>query len=204
MKTALLTLAAFSGLASASPVLSGHNTQGFNVGMGTSGIAPAVATITIDLSGIESMDEFGDLSNTVMTIDGGLFAENSHVIGLGWDVTIMTNAVSWLSDTSIAVENSDGSAGAYVAPGSGVDMSGTTAFSSGGLIDLVDMGFDFFLLADGDFRLEFFEVFDDSADAVDASFLTGSTLTIQYTLVPAPGALALMGLGGLVAGRRRR
>ncbi len=35
-------------------------------------------------------------------------------------------------------------------------------------------------------------------------------LTVQikvdydYTIVPAPGALALMGMGGLVAGRRRR
>lgn len=30
------------------------------------------------------------------------------------------------------------------------------------------------------------------------------TLTYEYTVVPTPGALAMLGLGGLVAGRRRR
>lgn len=204
MKTALVTLATLSGLAAASPVLTSNDAQGLDLGMDTAGGSLAVATITLDLSGITSWDLFGDDDNVVMLLDGGPFAANSHVIGFDWDVTIETNGLSWLSDPQISVENSDASEGAFVGPGSGTDTNGTMAFSSGGMIDLVGAGFDFFLNADGDFRVEFFEVFDDSGDAVDATYLAGSMFRIQYTVVPTPGSFALMGLGGLVATRRRR
>ena len=50
----------------------------------------------------------------------------------------------------------------------------------------------------GEWRVEIFEDFDDSG--VDG-FLNGS---ITINKIPAPSALALLGMGGLVAGRRRR
>ena len=203
MKTALTTLAALSGIATASPVLSSNDAQSLELGMDTQGTV-AIATMTLDLSGISSWDLFGDSDNVVMLLEGGAEAANSHVIGLGWDVTIDTEGLSWLSDPQISVENSDASAGAFVGPGTGMDTDGTLAFSSGGIVNIVETGFDFFLNADGQFRVEFFEVFDDLEDGVDATFLAGSEFKIQYTIVPAPGAFALMGLGGIVATRRKR
>ena len=43
----------------------------------------------------------------------------------------------------------------------------------------------------------------DGASSVNFSFLSGSSAGGSFTVVPAPGALALLGLAG-VAGRRRR
>ena len=46
--------------------------------------------------------------------------------------------------------------------------------------------------------------FDDYPGSADAHYGTGSNLRINYTPIPAPGVLALIGLAGLAAGRRRR
>ncbi|CAN0594277.1 unnamed protein product, partial [Laminaria digitata] len=59
--------------------------------------------------------------------------------------------------------------------------------------------------ADGILDINFFESFDDVAGEIDATYLAGSTITIVgQGIVPAPASLALIGLGGLAAGRRRR
>lgn len=204
MKIALATIAALSGIATASTYLSSDDSESLNI-EGTAGGSAAVATITLDLSGITTWDLLGDGDNLVMILDGGPFAnELSQVIGVGWDVTLETFGGSWLSEATIGVENSDQSGSFFVGPGSGVDTSGIQAFSSGGLISLVSEGLDFNLNEDGDFRVEFFETFDDNSNEIDAEFLAGSTLRIQYTIIPAPGAMALLGLGGLVSVRRRR
>ena len=56
--------------------------------------------------------------------------------------------------------------------------------------------------ASGMLSIEVHEVgFDDNPGDID-SFFNSGTVTISY--VPAPGALAVLGMGGLVAGRRRR
>jgi len=204
MKIALATIAALSGIATASAYIESDNGESLNIELGTTGVAAAVATITLDLSGLTSWDLLGDADNLVMIVDGGPFAEFAHVIGVGWDVSIETFGGSWLSETTIAVENSDQSSSFFVGPGSGIDTSGTQSFSSGGLISLISEGLDFHLNEDGDFRIELFETFDDNPDEIDAEFLAGSSIQIQYTIVPAPGAMALLGLGGLVSVRRRR
>jgi uncharacterized protein (TIGR03382 family) len=55
---------------------------------------------------------------------------------------------------------------------------------------------------DGLVLLTLWEAFDDSAISPDSIFGAGSTITVSF--IPAPGAAALLGLGGLVATRRRR
>jgi uncharacterized protein (TIGR03382 family) len=50
----------------------------------------------------------------------------------------------------------------------------------------------------GTYTISVFDSFDDFGD--DGIFNTESTIT----LIPAPGAAALLGLGGLAATRRRR
>jgi uncharacterized protein (TIGR03382 family) len=48
--------------------------------------------------------------------------------------------------------------------------------------------------------MEFFEAFNDFTNDWDG--IWNGTLTIQW--IPTPGALAILGLGGIAAGRRRR
>lgn len=52
----------------------------------------------------------------------------------------------------------------------------------------------------GDFALEIF----DGADGSYTQLMTASVGTASVTVTPAPSALALLGLGGIAAGRRRR
>ena len=61
---------------------------------------------------------------------------------------------------------------------------------------------DFVGSFDGVMEIEFYETgFDDNADAIDAYFESGSRITLIF---PAPGGLAVLGIGGLIGIRRRR
>ncbi|RMH27105.1 MAG: PEP-CTERM sorting domain-containing protein [Planctomycetota bacterium] len=196
MKTmAFAAVAGFAGLATASPFFSTAQT-------GTeiySAPAGAVATITVDISGINSWDLAGSSFNETLSVSlGGDYL----VTGIGWNVTIQALGASWRSEATIGFLDSP--IGLQLTPGT--DSSpGTGTYTSGGIVDLasIDPTFPFTVGADGNLDLEFFESFDDVSGAIDATYLAGSSLQIQY-VVPAPGALAMLGLGGLVAGRRRR
>jgi len=157
-------------------------------------------TITVDLSGINSWDAAGSTLNETLSIAiGGDFL----VTGIAWDVTIATVGASWLSEVQMGFLDSD--IGLQLSFGAGDNTPGTATYTSGGILDLgsIDPTFPFFVGADGILDLEFREGFDDVTGAIDATFLAGSSVTIQY-VYPAPGSLALLGFGGLVAGRRRR
>lgn len=64
---------------------------------------------------------------------------------------------------------------------------------------------------DGNFNVPFsstflanVDFFPDGVSAAAATLKAGGFLTVTYTYIPAPGAAALLGLGGLAASRRRR
>ncbi len=79
------------------------------------------------------------------------------------------------------------------------------SYSSGGMIDLIEIGKDFFVNGDGILSLEIFESFDDVPDAIDAVFGLGSEFYIQTVLTPpTPGTAGALAVAGLVASRRRR
>lgn len=165
-------------------------------------------TRTVTLSQVASWDGLGDPDNVVMSIDmAALFGLSSgsaiDLNGIGWDVTVSTVGASWLSEATMYFDNQtqDSGAGIFLTVGGGNDFAGTGTFSSGGIVKLADAGLPDLVLADGVLRIEFWESFDDVADDIDA-FLDG-TLTLQSS-VPAPSGVALLGLGGLVAARRRR
>jgi hypothetical protein len=191
MKIAITAIAAIAGAATASP----YFTEAAGFSQVDAAPAGAFATITIDLSGANSWDLEFDADNESMSqfiLSGG------HITGIGWDVNVATVGASWLSEAVMRFNND-----LYLTVGIGDDFAGSSSYSSGGVFDLVGTGLDFFLAGDGLLNIEFFEGFDDVAGAIDATFGQGSSLQIQYE-VPAPSALAMLGLGGLVAGRRRR
>ncbi|HRP63690.1 MAG TPA: PEP-CTERM sorting domain-containing protein [Phycisphaerales bacterium] len=156
-------------------------------------------TYVFDVSGIFSNDGFGAAINEVFLINLG---ENAHIVGLDWDVTLFADSPSWRSEMIVTLSDSTGLGGINLAPAAGVNSPGTGTYS--GSADLVDLGLDFVLGADGLLRLEFWESFVDYAGDWDGIWESG-TLTIHYKPIPAPGALALLGVAGLAGiGRRRR
>lgn len=200
MKIAITAIAAVAGAATASPYFTGY-ADAQQVGSAPAG---ALATITIDISGAASNDGYGAAINE--RFDQNILA-NAHIVGLGFDVSLSTVGASWLSEATIAFENSAQTAGVFLTPGVGNDAPGSGSFSSGGIIDLATVlpstPLDFFLDADGVLRVELFDGFVDNAGSADAFYGAGSSVQVQY-VIPAPGALAVLGMGGLLAGRRRR
>ncbi|MEZ6241468.1 MAG: PEP-CTERM sorting domain-containing protein [Phycisphaerales bacterium] len=165
------------------------------------------ATYVFDLSGIQSWDTLSSPNNTVVNLDLaaalGLASGTSIAFnGIAWDVTIQTIGGSWLSEAVIYFDDNVAPdlSGLFLTPGVGVTTPGTASFSSGGILKLADAGIPDIVLPNGILRMEFFESFDDVSGAADANW--SGTLTLQAT--PAPGTLALIGLGGLAATRRRR
>jgi hypothetical protein len=199
MKTTLISVMAFAGFATASPVTN-PNLQT----IGGERPASTTTTLTIDLSGVNSWDTQGDSDNLFSSFGmfGTLVGGGAQIMGVSWDVTIETVGASWLSEASIRLSNTADTASYTFAPGEGSDFAGVMNFA--GSTDLVATGDDFTLNADSILTIEFFESFDDVDGAIDATYLTGSTLTILYKPVPTPGALGLLGFGAIVGTRRRR
>ncbi|MBL4698901.1 MAG: PEP-CTERM sorting domain-containing protein [Phycisphaerales bacterium] len=195
MKTTVFTLAVFAGLSTASPVAN-TNIESLNI----QNPADSPTTLIIDISGINSWDEQGSTLNEILITS---FPSQFQITGISWDIILTTVGGSWLSEPNIRMSNSDGSGSFTFAPGEGSDFPGTMV-SFTGSVDLVALGEDFTTNADNLLNFEFFESFDDVSGDIDAFYEAGSTLTIHLKKVPAPGSLALLGFGSLVATRRRR
>ena len=154
---------------------------------------------------LPSWDANLDASNFTDVLDLG--APGQTVTGAGYDVEIKGAGTlvgpyggSWQSEATVAMLNSAGD-GVYLTPGVGDDFNSEVyiAYSSGGIIDLVGLGFDF-PLPDGKVYMEWFESFDDEADVIDAYWNDGGTLDFEYT--PEPASLILLALGALAIRRR--
>jgi len=162
--------------------------------------------LTVELNGIDSVGARLSGLNTVMTFNVGA---NAHVTSLSYDVNLTAYSPSWLSEMGVAYTNSDSTAGALTRPGFENLISGTSNYAR--LVDLVLLGLDFQVGADGILRLEFFEDFNDSRVSPDGRWNSG-TLVFEIDGYQAPGevpepASALLLAGGVAAmgyARRRR
>lgn len=205
----VLALAVAAGSASAGTLATSANSpeiSGFRTGYSSR------ADVPVSLAGQSTWDLHTDASNTNIFFDlSAAMGLGSGVpvtmTGIGWNLDLDTlNApagTSWLSEVRLAFGDSAGTYGLFVRPGAGAanNVVGTGSFSSGGQIDLSDNAIPDIFLPDGILRIELHETFDDVADVIDG-LITGGGVTV--TAVPAPGALALLGIGGLVIARRRR
>lgn len=209
-----VVLAAVAGSAMAQTFTVGSPTdlvRTGSVGGGTGGGFSDRADFNVDVSGRQSWDAFGDSSNNVILVDVaaalGLPSGSAvTVTGIGWDVEIATTlngpfGGSWLSEARFTLGSTASPSLIGVRPGAGINTGGTQRFTAP-VLDFSSVPLADIPLADGLLRIEFNETFDDAADQIDADYLANSFLTVRA--VPTPGALALMGLGGLIAGRRRR
>jgi hypothetical protein len=196
----VLSVLALAGAAQADDKLSPRSLLSGNGGGWSHGGFSERSLYVYNTNNIQSWDPYGDADNVTDSI---FLGANTRITGIAWDVQLTTLiSPSWLSEIAVAFENSSG-AQLFLAPGDGDNFGGTDTYSSGGIVDLIGLGLDFNLGADGILGLEFYETFDDYANRAEGLWKQGA-ITIQYEVIPAPGALALMGLSGLVATRRRR
>ena len=150
-------------------------------------------TLVIDVSGIESWEFQGDALNTILNV---MVGSNATITNIAWDVNLTTLGLSW------AEENTMGFFGdsEQVFAGVGVDAVTTNVNFAGSQSSSIVLG------VDGMLDIEFYETeWNDNTAAVDGFYEANSSITLTGTgFVPTPGSLAVLGLGGLVAGRRRR
>jgi hypothetical protein len=174
--------------------------------------AMAQELLEIPFSDAPVYDSFGDFDNYAELIDvNQAFGLPSGleviVTSIAWDLTITTRDPSILADAVIHLDDADalfppGPDAINLVPGAADLFSGAAAYSSGGQQSLSSLGLDDLRLSKGSLYLELFDSFDDFVGEADAT-ITGS-VTLGVTLVPAPGSVALLAMGGLAVVRRRR
>ncbi|MFK7960530.1 MAG: hypothetical protein AB8G96_08385 [Phycisphaerales bacterium] len=172
--------------------------------------------VEVDVSDMMSIAAFGDPGNMVIEVDLGALGYDT-VTGVAWDTTLLTEGPSWASEAGFAFGDSQGEAGLFLRPGAGVNepLTEATRFFSDinedgefnvadDILNLEGVGIPNLDISSGILRIELYESFNDPEVDVDANWLAGSTLYIEAIAIPAPGALALIGVAGLIGTRRRR
>lgn len=166
--------------------------------------------VTIDVTGIPSMDGPGSPNNLVMFLWVG---PHNFVTGIGWDVVLQTLVPgSRRRDITLVVRDTDNGAftGFGIQPGT-VDPTpgGPTPYSSDGIRKLANSGIpNLESLDNGLIRLEFVEGRDDAPGVADALWISGSiSIQTAFEIPPivSPGAFGVFAVtGGMCLRRRQR
>jgi hypothetical protein len=155
---------------------------------GTAATAATPQSFSFGFGNIASVGEEGDPANVTLSFDIG---RQSRVIGFSWDVAVTAFEPSWLSELTVSVANHRGE-GFYFSPVLDLDESGSA--SSSGSVDLLNAGLAFSVLSRGTLNVEFFEFYDDLADAADGRWDRGE-FSILYAPIPEPSSFALFAAG---------
>ncbi|MFN7175279.1 MAG: PEPxxWA-CTERM sorting domain-containing protein [Thermaurantiacus sp.] len=203
----IIAATAAAALVAAPASANGALSAGSGAASASGGAAPLTTVETsFDVSGIFSNDGIGAAINERRSV---LLAPNATLVGIGWDVLLFADSPSWLSEMIVSFGSTSAEYVVFLRPGVGDNFPGTQFYSSGGIIDLIGLGLDFTVDADGLLRLEFFEDFVDYPGDWDGIWQQG-TLSLRYTfdgggVIPEPMTWAMMIAGfGVVGGALRR
>lgn len=155
-------------------------------------MAAQAVPVSFNVAGIQSLGAQGDSGNAVFNLTVG---SGAHITGFSYNVNMTAYTPSWLSELGVQFTDSLQIAGVIASPGFGDDVPGTASYT--GSFDLVALGVDFNVAADGLLRLEFFDSFFDNALAGADGLWNSGTLTFtvaDVAAVPEPAGYALMGL----------
>lgn len=161
-------------------------------------------SVSFNVEGYYSMNGYGDAANESLSLNLGAGAVVTGITwtdlaGVGIDSDGTTGGPSWGNEMKMLFGTADVGAVALTPfPSEGSGSAGGPWGPSSGSADLVDAGLDF---AADVLVVTFYEGYNDH-DGADALW-TGGTVTIEYA-IPAPGAIAMLGLAGVLGGRRRR
>lgn len=169
---------------------------------GIAGAAVAFDTVVVDISGLDSNELQGDALNVIIDVVG--FNVGDIITDIEYTIVDLTPiGASWSVESVYSLTDGgnfvlDNSGGAFTYDGT---ANNSDPYTGAGVHDIDD-----YVMTTDTLTIELHEWdFNDNAGSADATYGEGSFLTINYTAVPAPGALALLGIGGLAGlGRRRR
>lgn len=147
-------------------------------------------TITLDVTGIPSMDRVGSPNNVIIDLFVGPFNE---VIGGGFDVFLQTLVPgSRLSDIIVSITNTD------EVPGFGFSPAALDQFPGGpnrymrAVAPVPPQFPTVHARQDGLVRLEFLDGFDEAPGAADGLWVSGSLTLLTRYPIPAPGFAGLL------------
>ena len=170
--------------------------------LAVSGLAVAASAdiLVVDISGWSAVGGYAAAGNSFANFNLGV---GTTIDAASYNVNWTAPSPSWSGELVLSLNDSiafvggfwDAAPGVGGAPGS---ESGSGPFNGapGGVAGGP------FVLTTGDLYVEIYDTFNDAG--VDQIMGPGSTITIEYTRIPAPGALALLGVAGLVGIRRKR
>lgn len=163
------------------------------------GIASAASAdvLVVDITGWQAFGGYGTgNSNVTINLPAG-----STIDDASYNVNWTAPSPSWSGELVLSLNDSIAFIGGYwdAAPGIG---GGPGSESGSGNFNDAPGGVDGgpFTLTTGQLYIEIYDLF---TDAGVNQVINSGTITITYTPIPAPGALALLGLAGLATRRRR-
>lgn len=163
-------------------------------------VGTQAATVTVDVSGAQSINLQGDAGNTVWLVSIGA---NAVLSSLDWTLQLDAFAPSSLSEMQVSFGDSSGAVAINFAPGAADMFSGTGNYN--GSLNLTGAGIA--AGSDGLLRIEFSEAHKDFDNGVaEGQWVSGSLgLGVTAAAVPEPASAALVALGlGLIGLQTRR